>query len=269
MATEPDGNSEKKDLPNPADGAPETAPPASTIPASTLKDAPKAANPLDAKSKTDGAPKKKWVPQQPLATNKWVWRLVFGATFLAMLLLGVIVLLLINTKTEVGPPKLAEEFRDPVNNYSIHPPVNWWLEDPHDGHNFYIKGPRERGYMPLMMIYVDVAPGHLDSYMKEYVGRLKVEDKTVNVISETREKIDNFDASRLVYSWSMLDSSQTTVNVKTVQFIVADAPRFYRVTCSVREDLFEQYLPRFEASARSFHVLPLNTPHYNVINPGK
>ena len=217
-------------------------------------------------------PRKKWGPPPPASPlSKLAWKLVFGATILAMLLLGVIIILMVqsNTPKADGPPTLGEEFRDPVNTYAIRPPANWTLQDPHDGRNFYIKGPKERGYIPLMTICLDVAAGRLESYIKEYKGRLQAEDPSIKFVSESTVKIDKdkYQAVRLVYTWSSPNSDNTVTTVKTVQYVVDDAPRFYRVSGSVREDAFDKYLPRFDASANSFSILPLNTPTVNTVAP--
>ena len=58
---------------------------------------------------------------------------------------------------------------------------------------------------------------------------------------------------------------KSVTTVKTVQYVVDDAPRFYRISGSVREDAFDKYLPRFDASANTFSVLPLNTPTFNTV----
>lgn len=185
--------------------------------------------------------------------------MVFAATILATVLLAVIIVLMVKTdekKTEDGQPQLAEEFRNPNDDYLIKPPINWWLQDPHDHHNFYIKGPHERGYMPLITICTDVAPGRLESYVKEYKGRLQVEDKSVQFISDTVETINGIEAARLVYTWTLVNDDKTEVKVRTLQYIVPDVPRFYRITSSVRDDIFDKYMARFEASSKTFKLTP-------------
>ena len=61
--------------------------------------------------------------------------------------------------TESRPPALAKEFEEPNNNYTIRPPVNWFIEDRHDGNNIYLKGPREKGFSPLIIVSLEVKPG--------------------------------------------------------------------------------------------------------------
>lgn len=267
MSSEPQGNPEPNSapvdasstggvepLPSAAEPAPLPSAAPATVPIST-------AGEKKPKLTIKPPPKKKWNPPAPSTPlNRLAWKLVFGATILAMLLLGVIVILLIQTNSPSPnkAPELAEEFRDTASNsYAIRPPLNWILQDPHDGRNFFIKGPRESGYIPLMIICVDVAPGRLDSYMKEYKGRQQAEDPSIKFDEESTLKVDGFDASRLVYTWTSPNTDGSQTKVKSVQYIVCDAPRFYRVTCSVREDLFDKYLPRFEASAKTFKILPL------------
>jgi hypothetical protein len=222
------------------------------------------------KLKIAAPPRKKWAPPAaPSTLNKFAWRLVFAATLLAVVLLGVIIVLMVKTdqKTEDGQPQLAEEFRNPSGDYLIKPPINWWLQDPHDQHNFYIKGPRERGYMPLITICMDVAPGRLESYVKEYKDRLQVEDKSIQFLSDTIETLNGIESERLVYTWTMINDDKTEVKVRTLQYIVGDVPRFYRVTSSVRDDLFEKYLARFEASSKTFKLTPLSAPVVRQLPP--
>jgi hypothetical protein len=251
---EPEGEAEKKDA------APQVTPAAAATPAVSAERTEAAKKALP--------PRRKWATPPPPAGNKWVWRVVFIATFVAVLLLGVIVLLLVNSNKPDEAPKLAEEFRDTVNsNYAIRPPVNWILLDPHDGRNFNIVGPKERGFLPLMQICFDVAPGHLDSYLKEFEAR---DLAGTQLVSQTREKLDGKDTARLLYTWDTVteDSEKKPVKVKTVQYILEDVPRFYRITCSVREDLFDKYIARFEASVKTFKILPITESPYKVVPPG-
>jgi hypothetical protein len=262
MASEPEANPE----PNLTPAGSPTSPLASDVAPSVNINTAAATKP---KLVIKPPPKKKWNPPAPSSPlSKLAWKLVFGGTILAMLLLGVIIILLIQTNTPKpdGPPQLADEFRDTVNNsYAIRPPVNWTLQDPHDGRNFFIKGPRETGYIPLMTLCVDVAAGRLDSYLKEYKGRLQAQDPSIQFLEESTLKIDNFETVRLVYTWTSPNDNNTVTKVKTLQYIVCDAPRFYRIGGSVREDIFDKYYPRFDASLKTFRVLPLpNVDKFSV-----
>lgn len=168
----------------------------------------------------------------------------------------------------VTSPPLAKEINDTNNNFTIRPPANWHVEDPHDGSNIYIKGPREKGFSPLVIVSLDIKPGNISSYLQEHKGRISFQDKTVQWISEeTDESIDGCaNTARLEYDCVLPidphDESKGTVKVRTLQYIMEDKPRFYRVTCHVAADLYERYLDRFEACARSFKRIPL--PRVNV-----
>jgi hypothetical protein len=214
-----------------------------------------------------GPPRKKWDPKlaTPTFADRMAWRLVFFATGMAVVLVVVIIYLMMRTKTEAATVKLGEEYVDRVNNYSIHPPYNWALNDPHDGRNFYIMGPRERGMTPMVLICLDVAPGDLESYLKTYKSDLQKLEPTVNWISDELARIDKTDGRRLEYECDNPTDDGKTARIHCVQYIIPDPPRFYRVTCTVRADLFQNYLERFEASARSFKRTPLNAPAFNTV----
>jgi len=157
-----------------------------------------------------------------------------------------------------GPPKLAREFEDKVNNYSIRPPATWVIEDRHDGANIYIKGPKEKGFPPLIIVSLEVKPGGIESYLREHKGRIGYLDKTVKWLSEEPDFIDGCSNTvRLEYECNTVLNDESQVRVHALQYIMEDKPRFYRVTCFVSTELYEKYLPIFEASARTFKRTPI------------
>jgi hypothetical protein len=160
---------------------------------------------------------------------------------------------------EAEMPKLDREFTDPINSYSIRPPISWHIEDPHDKSNIYIKGPREPGFSPLIITSLDIAPGSLSSYLQLHKGRIESQDKTVKWISEDLgESIDGCpQTARLEYECTQEMEGAGPVKVRALQYVMEDKPRFYRVTCFVASNLYEKYLPKFEASVRSFRRMPL------------
>jgi hypothetical protein len=220
-------------------------------------------------NKPPGPPRKKWDPKPPTMGDKVSWHLVVVATALALLVVLALLWLMMRTKAEPGGPKLGDEYRDPVNNYSIHPPYNWRLEDPHDGYNFFIVGPRERGFSPLIMICVDVQPGELDEYLKDYKSLTQFKEKTLQFTSDARDRVDKTECARLEYDCDLQTDDGKTVKIHSLQYIIPDPPRFYRITCSVRGELFPNYLTRFEAAARSFKRLPPTTQTVPRMAPAK
>jgi len=158
-----------------------------------------------------------------------------------------------------GSPKLAAEFEDRANNYTIRPPVGWVIEDRHDGANIFIKGPREMGFPPLIIVSLEIKPGGMEAYLQEHKDRIAFKDKTVKWIG--RQESDFIDGCpntvRLEYECDDELDNGTTVRVHALQYIMEDKPRFYRVTCFVSPENYEKYLPKFEASARSFKRTPL------------
>lgn len=165
-----------------------------------------------------------------------------------------------------GTPKLAAEFEDKANNYTIRPPAGWVIEDRHDGANIFIKCPGETGFPPVVIVSLEVKPGGIESYLREHKGRIAFEDKTVKWLGEAEDDfIDGCpNTKRLEYECDakLDDGSQTRVHA--LQYIMEDKPRFYRVTCFVSTELYEKYLPKFEACARSFKRTPIpkGVPQY-------
>lgn len=157
-----------------------------------------------------------------------------------------------------GPPKLGPEFEDRANNWTIRPPANWVIEDRHDGANIFIKGPREKGFPPLIIVSLEIKPGGMESYLQEHKGRIAFKDKKVKWLSEEPDFIDGCPQTvRLEYECEDEMDDGNMVKVRALQYIMEDKPRFYRVTCFVSPENYEKYLPKFEACARSFRRTPL------------
>jgi hypothetical protein len=99
----------------------------------------------------------------------------------------------------------------------------------------------------------------LTSYLQLHKGRIELQDKTVKWISEDLgESIDGCpQTARLEYECTLEVENVGPVKVRALQYIMEDKPRFYRVTCFASSSTFEKYLPKFEASVRSFRRQPL------------
>jgi hypothetical protein len=215
-------------------------------------------------------PGRKWnLPKAPKYSNKLLWTVV-GMSSLVMAIMWVAFAeLLMPTVDTSGPPALGKEFKDmgeQRNSVSMRPPLNWTVSDPHDNANVYFKGPKEKGFSPLIIESCEVAPGSLMSYVKEHKARIMAVDKTVKFEEkeEDEDVIDGCRAFRLVYDVDLpsetdknADGTPLIVTVRTLQYIMEDRPRFYRVTCHARADQFQRFLKRFEASARSWKRLPM------------
>jgi len=236
---------------NPADNPP---PPAPTPPAAEAT--------TDAASTTDKAklprpPRKPAAAQPAQLSRRTTVLLVVAAVALAIGVAWVVVQMAMPL-VEGNQPTLAEEFEDRNNNYAIRRPVTWVIEDRHDGANIYIKGPRERGFPPLIIVSLDIKPGGIESYLREHKGRIAYQDKTVAWISEDTDYIDGCpNTVRLEYECNATLNDDSVVRVRALQFIMEDKPRFYRVTCFVSAELYEKYLSKFEACARSFRRTPI------------
>ncbi|HYF49960.1 MAG TPA: hypothetical protein VEJ63_11170 [Planctomycetota bacterium] len=214
-------------------------------------------------------PGRKWnLPQPSKYSTKKIWTLM-ALSSVAMALLWVsLAELLVPTVRSDGPPPMGKEFRDQENNFSIRPPLNWTIEDPHDGPNsttcnVYIKGPAEKLFSPIVITSLEIAPGRLTTYVQEHKARMTVQDKSIEWIEEDEDVIDGCRAWKMVYDVTLPtdekneDGTTQTVKVRTLQYILDDHPRFYRVTCHVRADQYKRYLARFEACAHTFQRTPL------------
>jgi hypothetical protein len=219
-------------------------------------------------------PGRKWnLPKPSKYSNKFLWTLV-GMSSLVMAILWIAFAeLLMPTIDNDAPPPLGPEFKDQgsiTRNYcALRPPLNWTVHDPHDDANVYFKGPKEKGFSPLIIESAEIAPGGIVSYIKEHKARILAQDKTVvfDEKEEDEDVIDGCRAHRLVYDVDLPsetdkapDGSPMMVKVRTLQYIMEDRPRFYRITCHVRADQYRRFLSRFEASARSFKRLAI--PQY-------
>jgi hypothetical protein len=155
-----------------------------------------------------------------------------------------------------GPPLLENPHNDTVNGVSIRAPKNWLLQDPFDGSNVYILGPKEKGFSPLIIMCTEVSSGKLPAYVKEHKDRTNLRGDSVVWLSEEVDIIDSTRAVRLEYEYNYKVEGKEDVKVRGLQYIVGDWPRYYRLSAYVRADLFESYRPRFEASMRSFKRMP-------------
>src|SRR4051794_18342771 len=90
-------------------------------------------------------------PQKP-ASKALLWLFVLISSVI-VLLIAILTTHVATPPLEADTPQLGAEFTDSVNNnYTIRPPVNWHFEDPHDGANIYIKGPKEKNFPPIIVI---------------------------------------------------------------------------------------------------------------------
>jgi hypothetical protein len=215
-----------------------------------------------------GRPGRKWkLPTPSNISNKKMWTLMALGSLVFAIMFVAVSELLMPTVDNDGPVALQKAFADPKNNISIRAPLNWSLKDPHDGANIHIFGPNETGFFPLISMSTEVAAGKLEDYVKEQKDRIKAKDKKVVWIEEEGdpfEVINGCRAYRLVYDVVLEsenekneDGTPKMVNVRSLQYIMDRNPRFHRVTCSVRADLYKKYLTRFEACAHSFELLPI------------
>jgi hypothetical protein len=246
-------------------GSDATVPAGTPAPATTPAEPPVLKQPATpgAKKVIPRAPRKWNLPQQSKISNKAVWTLVaFSSVMVAVF--GILIGELAMPRATDGPPALGPEFKHNDNAIIIRPPLNWTIVDPHDQWNIFIKGPAvDHGFPPLLIASLEIAPGRMSSYIKEHKARIEAENKTVKWISEQDHMIDNAHAVRLEFDCEMPleneknpDGSPKMGVVRSLQYVMEDSPRFYRVTAHVRADLYQKYLSRFEASAHSFKRMP-------------
>lgn len=203
----------------------------------------------------------KFVPPSRISKPVF-WFLIVMASFL-LVILGLLMGKLAMPTIEEGPPALAQPFKDQKNQVTFCPPLNWNVNDPHDGWNIYIKGPPEHGFPPLIIMSLAIEPGSLRTYLAEHKARIEKEEKTLKWVSEEEDAIDGCRTMRLEYDCDLMESGKL-VKVRTLQYVLDESPRFYRITCHVAAEKYQKYLARFEACARSFKRAP--TPV--VLPPG-
>ncbi|HYF52009.1 MAG TPA: PsbP-related protein [Planctomycetota bacterium] len=154
----------------------------------------------------------------------------------------------------IPPPTLGTALNMPEVGASIQPPMNWSLDQLPGDPNATLRGPKEKGFPPLIICSMEPAPGDLAGYLKEHKARISAQDKTVKWISEQETTLDGRPAVRLEYETES-DAAPPAigkVRVHALQYIVEDKPTYYRVTCFVVASAFDKYQERFEASAKSF-----------------
>lgn len=201
---------------------------------------------------------RRWVVPKPAKMTPMMVLLIVTGTLLIIGLALLIGTLAMPRVTNDGPPPLAAEFKDRTNNISIRPPLNWYVDDPHDGWNLYIFGPGEKGFRALMIVSIEISPYKIENYIGEHKARMKKEEKTVKFLSEEDAgAINGYRAFRLEYDCDLdTEGNGKPVKVRTLQFVLDDRPRYYRITCSVAADQYEKYAARFEASAHTFKNIP-------------
>ncbi|MFH0939330.1 MAG: hypothetical protein V1899_08630 [Planctomycetota bacterium] len=215
-------------------------------------------------SKSPTLPVKKWeIPKSKISAPLF-WFLIGMASFL-LVILSLLIGKMAMPTIEEGPPALAKKFKDIKNGYTICPPLNWVIQDPHDGWNLYLKAPAEKEFSSVIIVSLEIAPGQLASYLAEHRARIENQDKTIKWIGEAEEEvIDGCLAMKIEYDCDLQIDNDTSVKVRTRQYILEDRPRFYRITCHSRADKFDKYEARFDACARTFTRAP--EPPKSILN---
>lgn len=204
------------------------------------------------KKLTPSVPPKKWqIAPPPKSSNRLAWILVVVATACVIIFGYIIAREKISTNEPV-PPRLAEAFKDQEDSFLIKPPAHWVLQDRYPGTSIVMKGPPEKGFPPLILVCLDIAPDRLKPYLEEYKARLQHEDKSIRFLAEEEDALDGCRTMRLEYDCDYANEQGKVVKVRSLQFILDNRPRFYRITCQVDAGSYDKYKAVFEASARSF-----------------
>lgn len=204
------------------------------------------------------APRRAWSPPAP---KKNPYTLIFviggGIVLGSAIMLGLYQVF----KPAPRPLVLAKEFRDPVNYFSIQAPKNWNIDDRTVPGSVFIQGPREARFKPLIWIVPSMpAPGKLPKFVVEHKARLQIEEPSVKFLFEDTDSVDGCEAVRIEYECDYAEApGAVPFKLKTLQFILKDPTyyAYYKITCSARADTFEIHRAAFEASARTFHRLPM------------
>lgn len=203
------------------------------------------------------ASRRKWAPPPPSQRKFGIW-IVLGLA--AVLGLGLVTALHYVFRPRQHAPALATEFRDTTNYFAIQAPRNWSIDDRVQEGSVFIQGPREQGFRPLIWIASLPSPGKLPKFAAEHKARMKLEEPSVNFTFEDSDSIDGCEAVRLEYDSDYSEAPGAPgFKLKTLQFVLKDPTYyvFYKLTCSSRADTFEEHKAAFEASAHTFHRLPL------------
>ena len=201
--------------------------------------------------------RRKWTPPAPPARSYAIF-IVLGVA--AVLGVGLVTAMHYVFQPKPHAPALAREFRDMVNYFAIQAPRNWSIDDRVQETSVFIQGPREPGFRPLMWIVSLPAPGKLPKFLADHKARIKLEEPSVNFTFEDTDSIDGCEAVRLEYECDYTETpGAQPFKLKTLQYILKDPTYyiFYKITCSARADTFDEHKALFEASAHTFHRLPL------------
>ena len=194
--------------------------------------------------------------------NRMMWILVYAMTALVVGLgYFVTVGLLTNRNFDEppGPVKLGKPFFDQEDFCKISPPINWVAEDRIEGTTVIFVGPPQKDFRPSIFVCRTNGVGNLEFYLKEYKLKLEHETPTLKWISEKQLKLANRNAVRLEYEY-MDDSDKKNpehqFKMRCVQWVIDDNMVFYRITGSATANTFDKFLPKFEASAETFTIVP-------------
>jgi len=171
-------------------------------------------------------------------------------------------------------PKLGDEFRDQVRDmadFAFSPPRKWNIDDRTTPYTYYVQGPKESGFSPLMIYASITAPGSIQAFLDEHKKRIEIEEPSTKFISEEEDAIDGCRVKRIEYDCDYKASDESpVVKLRTVQFIVKDPsfPVFYKITCHAKMETFASHLPLFEASAHSFRRVEIKG-RIKYLPPGK
>lgn len=166
-------------------------------------------------------------------------------------------------------PVLAPEFKDVVNNIAIQAPRNWSIDDRAMDSAVVIQGPKEPKFRPLIILAFFPAPGQLREFVAEHKARTIKEEPSVKFTAEDTASIDGREAMVLEYECDYSsEPGATPFKLKTLQWIVRDPQYYYiyKITCSARADTFEDHRAEFEASAKTFRILPLPQAKPRFVN---
>ncbi|HLX65141.1 MAG TPA: hypothetical protein VKX17_27980 [Planctomycetota bacterium] len=198
--------------------------------------------------------KKKWTPPPPSKVSPTVWIIVGAAAVLAV---GLVVgLHYVFAPSVTHKVLLDEEFVDAANEgiFGFRAPRHWQIDDRRQKDHFYVMGPKDNGFIPLMIFTSLAAPGKLQAFLDEEKKRTQVEEPTVKYVSEEDDCIDGCRAKRVEFDCDYHDDSNALFHLRVLQFIVKDPsfPVFYKITCYAPRDTYANYTQQFEASAHSF-----------------
>ena len=144
------------------------------------------------------------------------------------------------------------KFVDKLNGFSIELPAGWEQQKDQMGSAIMaispMDGPKDT-FRENINVVVEVLKEKLTT--KDYFNASQEVIKKVFTDFKSEKsgqtKIDGHD-----FMWTIFSHRLGTVRARVLQYVVVNKDKAYVITCSSEPDKFNQYMPKFEASIKTF-----------------